>query len=194
MFVMGKWRCSRVGKCMSQLVVLLAKISDVLWGRRYAHTAIYSQITLQKRPTSGPAPAVAATRGAAGSGQAAKVQTGYAAGRLRLSRHCRRRAGSGPAPAPDSAGASRIAAGLCPPHVSSIVIYYFLFTYCFILFILIPPLNARVLLSLHGKTVTSSEQSKGLQSWNKSVQIKKTCTLLCVCMCNCPFFVIAYTI
>ena len=56
-----------------------------------------TQITLQKRPTSGPAPAVAATRGAAGSGQAAKVQTGYAAGRLRLSRHCRRRASSGPA-------------------------------------------------------------------------------------------------
>ena len=56
-----------------------------------------SQITLQKRPTSGPAPAVAATRGAAGSGQAAKVQTGYAAGRLRLSRHCRRRASIAPA-------------------------------------------------------------------------------------------------
>ena len=55
------------------------------------------QITLQKRPTSGPAPAVAATRGAAGSGQAAKVQTGYAAGRLRLSRLYRRRASSGPA-------------------------------------------------------------------------------------------------
>ena len=56
-----------------------------------------TQITLQKRPTSGPAPAAAATRGAAGSGQAAKVQTGYAAGRLRLSRHCRRRASIAPA-------------------------------------------------------------------------------------------------
>ena len=41
---------------------------------------------------------------------------------------CQHRAGSGPPPAPDSAGASRIAAGLCPP------------------------LNARVLLLLHGNT------------------------------------------
>ena len=56
-----------------------------------------SQITLQKRPNSGTAPAVAATRGAAGSGQAAKVQTGDVAGRLRLSRHCRRRASITPA-------------------------------------------------------------------------------------------------
>ena len=39
-------------------------------------------------------------------------------------------------------------------------------------------------------TVTNTEQSMGLQSWNKSVQVKKTCTLLRVCMCNCPFFYI----
>ena len=41
-------------------------------------------------------------------------------------------------------------------------------------------------------TATNTEQSMGLQSWNKSVQIKKTCTLLRVCMCNCPFYRIHY--
>ena len=61
---------------------------------------------------------------------------------------CQQRAGSGPAPAPDSAGASRIAAGLYPSYLSSIVCC--LFIYLFIT--LIPPLNARVLLLLHGNT------------------------------------------
>ena len=113
---------------------------------------------------------------------------------------------SGPAPAepslpvPDSAGASHIAAGLCPCHLLSIVIYHFLFTYFlnFLDFILIPPLNARVLLLLHVSTCILHMQLLPTLSKARAfkaeiiVQIKKTCKLLRVCRCNCHFYYIHY--
>ena len=102
-----------------------------------------------------------------------EVQTGYAAGRLRLSRHCRRRASIAPA-----AGRRRHRILPSEPHCSRLVpasliihcnlaffVYFFNFLYfestfecaCFASF-------ARKHMHSACTTVTNTEQSMGLQS------------------------------
>ena len=110
---------------------------------------------------------------------------------------CQHRAGSGPAPAPDSAGASRIAAGLCPPHLSSIVISYFLFIFL-IFYIFNPPLNARVLLLLHGNTCILHVQLLPTLSkaWAFKAEIKafKSRKHVHFYVCVCVIFLFFYCI